>query len=189
MAKVLGNGIGGMQVPAGIKSQGTLIIIGWLVLVTVIVLIVLFQLGFGNPAKIVGPTCVTQPGFVCSAPSMNTTGMVKVQFGQIVYSQIVITGVGCSKNLTGFTNTSATYVVVNSGQTTTLEFPCPQPAAVGNVFSGYLWITYDAGTSTGLLMQFGKVITSVTAPSDFIVYSDHTATVTHTINQDGAMMW
>ncbi|MDE1833608.1 MAG: hypothetical protein KGH58_04285, partial [Candidatus Micrarchaeota archaeon] len=156
------------------KSQSTIIIIGWLVLVTVIVLIVLLQLGIGNPAKVIGPTCVTQPGFVCSSPSMNTTGVVKVSFGQIVYSQIVITGTGCSKNLTGFTNTSPTYIVVNSGETETITFQCDSSAKAGNVFSGYLWITYDAGSSSGLLMQFGKVITSVSAPSAFIAYSPYT---------------
>jgi len=174
----------------GEKSQSTFIMIGWLVVITVVVVVVLLQI-FGNPAKVIGPTCVTQPGFVCSGPSMNTTGVVKVSFGQIVYSQIVITGTGCSKNLTGFTNTSPTYIVVDSGQTLPLTFQCDQMAAkAGNVFSGYLWITYDAGTSSGLLMQFGKVITSVSAtPAGFIAYSPDTANHVQKFKYNGFELW
>ncbi|MDE1856953.1 MAG: hypothetical protein KGH98_02605 [Candidatus Micrarchaeota archaeon] len=162
-----------------VKGQGALLIQwGWLIVVCVIVVIVLLQLGIFSPGRVVGPLCTTQPGFICNNPVMNASGTLKIQFGQIVSDSIVITALSCTKNDTGFTNTTPENILVRSGELVNLDFQCTfEEEHVGNIFVGYLWIVYDVGTNTDLLMQFGKVITSVSTSGALVAFTQASAPV------------
>lgn len=155
------------------KGQGALLIQwGWLLVVCVIAVIVLLQLGIFSPDRVVGPLCTTQPGFICNNPVMNSSGVLKIEFGQIVSDSIIITALSCTQNDTGFTNTTPQSILVRSGELVSLDFQCTfEPTHVGDIFVGYLWIVYDVGTNTDLLMQFGKVVTSVSTNGALVVFS------------------
>ncbi|MDE1762384.1 MAG: hypothetical protein KGH59_04285 [Candidatus Micrarchaeota archaeon] len=146
---------------------GFLISYGWIVIVAIIVIVVILNIGIFKPT----PTCITQPGFFCQTPIMNTSGTVNIQFGQIVSSQIVITSVGCSQNVSTFPNTTPVDIPVVTGQIISLDFACGfgGQTRVGNAFKGYLWITYDTQSSSDLLMQFGEVLTSVSTTSPILI--------------------
>ena len=156
------------QMPSADDNKWSFIIsYGWIFIVAVVGIIIILNVGLFKPA----PTCITQPGFFCEAPEMNTSGVVNVQFGQIVSSQIIITSVGCSQNATTFPNTTPTEMPVVTDQMTGINFNCDfsQNNKIGNSFVGYLWITYDTGSSSDLLMQFGKVVTTVSTSTPVLI--------------------
>ena len=130
-----------------------LISYGWIVVVAIITIILLLKVNIFGGA----PQCVTLPGFLCEAPAMNTTGGLKLVFGQIVTSQMIITSVGCSSNVTTLPNTTPVEIPVISGQMVNLNFNCTSQAKGSGIHDSYLWMTYDTGSSDNLLMQFGQV--------------------------------
>ena len=137
---------------------------GWAILIIAVVLAALFQLGIFNAATFSAQACISQPGYSCSAPLLNTTGNLSVGFGEIG-SQITLTGLGCSAN----SSIPSTFIPVNdillfSGQQVESTFQCPLTSnTVGTPFSGSLYIRYDSGPYSGLISKVATVTAKVSA--------------------------
>ncbi|MDE1825898.1 MAG: hypothetical protein KGH61_03220 [Candidatus Micrarchaeota archaeon] len=138
---------------------------GWIAVVAIIAIVILLKVNIFGGA----PQCVTQPGFLCEAPAMNTSGGLKLVFGQIVSSQMVITSVGCSSNETTLPDTTPVEIPVISGQMVNLNFNCTSTKTPG-LHSNYLWVTYNTGSADNLIMQFGEVETTSGAGTISVVY-------------------
>ncbi|MCL5428114.1 MAG: hypothetical protein M1321_02945 [Candidatus Marsarchaeota archaeon] len=114
---------------------------GWTVLVIGIIIFGLYESNiFGGTSNL--PTaCVAQSGFLCSKPSMNTTGNVIVTFGEALGVPISITGTACINTTSA--QPSSAFVTASTnivqGQELSMTFQCPLPSnTIGTPFTGTL---------------------------------------------------
>ncbi|MDE1852063.1 MAG: hypothetical protein KGH69_05290, partial [Candidatus Micrarchaeota archaeon] len=132
---------------------------GWAILIIAVVLGALYQLGIfgGNQSNLVS-SCITNAGFLCDKPILNTSGVLAVVFGQISSGPLTITNVACTRNASTPLTTNSVSITAPSGSTTILQFYCPLVSdSLGSTFSGYLWIIYNTQTQNGILDRIGIV--------------------------------
>ncbi|HVA83058.1 MAG TPA: hypothetical protein VNF06_02750, partial [Candidatus Aquilonibacter sp.] len=135
---------------------------GWAILIIAVVLGVLFQLGVFNFGRLSTASCLAQSGFICSTPLLNASGNLSITLGE-VGTPLTITGVGCTNNNTQPTSSTSLYTQLQSNQKSKFIVQCPLSAnKIGTVFTGYIWITYNQGTQSGLLAKLAEVTVPVT---------------------------
>ena len=135
---------------------------GWSILLISVTLAGLFELGVFNGNGSSFPTsCISQPGFLCSNPIMDTNGNVLITFGQSSGLTITVQATACSNSSAAPSPTMWVQQPVNNpsfvtGFTGTLGFQCILPSnTVGTKFSGTLWIQYQKGGVSGQEAEIG----------------------------------
>ena len=135
---------------------------GWSILLISVTLAGLFELGVFNGNGSSFPTsCISQPGFLCSNPIMDTNGNVLITFGQSSGLTITVQATACSNSSAAPSPTMWVQQPVNNptfvtGVTGTLGFQCILPSnTVGTKFSGTLWIQYQKGGVSGQEAEIG----------------------------------
>lgn len=92
---------------------------GWAILVLVVVIGVLFSLGFINPRSPISPSCVFSSDLNCKAFALNTTGHYALDLGQGTGHTIRVTHIRCTQETNATLNTSdllATPVMIGNGE-------------------------------------------------------------------------
>jgi hypothetical protein len=155
------------------KAQGAMefmMTYGWAILIISVIIGVLFGLGVFNSGSLVSTACVPASGFQCTGPSLLTTGVLTLTYGQNTgvteyNSFVTVAAQGAVLNSAGFpTNTLSvsnplaypatpvgpTYI---SGSSNTLTFqltPAMVPpggyATLGGAFSGVVWVNYSTAS-------------------------------------------
>ncbi|MDE1857215.1 MAG: hypothetical protein KGH98_04005 [Candidatus Micrarchaeota archaeon] len=136
---------------------------GWAILVIAVVLGALYSLGVFGRGNFITGTCLSNPGFFCSKPLLNTTGALNLTFGQLSGSTIILTSVGCS-NTTSQPSQMAglNSIVLVSGESVPLVAHCPIPSnTIGTGFTGSVWVGYTSSGVPGQEAMVGQVSTSV----------------------------
>lgn len=143
---------------------------GWAILIIAVVLGALFQLGiFGNSTSTSQSSCLANPGFLCSNPTLNSSGYLAVKFGQIGTGSITITGIACTSTASAPSTTNSISLTLPSGSTAIVAFSCPiSTASIGSGFKGYLWMVYNTQTQTGLVDRIASVSASVATSGSVI---------------------
>ncbi|MDE1846230.1 MAG: hypothetical protein KGH53_03050 [Candidatus Micrarchaeota archaeon] len=147
---------------SGQSAMEYLMTYGWAILIIAVVLGAIYQLGiFKGTGGALQPSCLASTGYFCSTPILNTTGFLGVTFGQIGQT-MTITNLACTKNLTTPAVTQNVALTIPSGARAALQFSCPTSAnSIGTIFSGYLWITYNSPTQSGIIDRFALVTAKI----------------------------
>jgi len=131
---------------------------GWAILIIAVVLGALYQLGIFGSSATLQSSCLSDPGFLCGNPILNSSGYLAVKFGEIGLGTITITSIGCSANSTAPSSTLSMNSRIGNGGTTVLQFSCPlSKNAIGVDFKGYLWVTYNTQYQNGVIDRFAIV--------------------------------
>ncbi len=143
---------------------------GWTLLIVIVALLVLFKLGvFSNSS--LPDTCISSSGFICSKVSLDTSGIMRFEFGQSTGNPITITSIGCSS--TGATpgnQSTMSSLLVKNGAFVNLTVQCPMPPSIiGTKFVGTIWITFTQG-SISYMDNVGDVTATVSTKAIPPVY-------------------
>ncbi len=137
---------------------------GWAILIIAVILVVLFQLHIFEPAAYF--SCLGQPGFLCSVPSLSSSGALTVNLSYNGYNYpITIIGLVC--NVTSSpslkaNSTETTKITLNPGQQVRLVFQCPlSNTKIGSTSTIFLTIYYDTPTVPNLQQNFAKGVLAV----------------------------
>ncbi len=149
---------------------------GWALLIISIVIVALVSIGIFNGSPL-GTTCIASPGFTCAIQTFSqANGNLTVTLGQdsgTPWSTANVVFVNASQESTvqssGLTSALLSNNANNlisglaSGTTTTISLPvlAPGQAHVGQGISGYIWVQYTTGSSSGAVTQ--AQLASVTA--------------------------
>ena len=159
---------------------------GWSILIIAVVIVAMYALGIFNPtSNAVTNACLSQSGFLCSRPVMNTTGTVTMSLGQDSGMSYTVNALGCTNqsSVPPTTFVPISPVTIGNGQILTMSFKCPLANQVlGSGFSGALWMQYTTGTyGGGGQVKIGLVSVKATSssalgtnfcnPSNFAVYN------------------
>ena len=158
---------------------------GWAILIIAVVLGALFSLGVFSGSSLLGTSCVAAPGYLCSNPTLLTTGLLTFTFGQNTGSTIYNVQIACSAttNSLGMPSNSQAFNVIGSagvpagpwngvvtgatltsGQTITVTgLPCygslntflGTGLSIGTTFSGYLLMNYTTGNANSATPSVG----------------------------------
>lgn len=141
---------------------------GWALLIIAVVLAALYYLGVFSTIGITGTSCVTSSGFLCTQPTLTTSGALTFNFGQSTGATLYNLELGCAAtpSVTSVTFNSITAAgVVQVATTTGNTFANGQSATVsglpcygGNLnpigiqsigasYTGYIWISYTTSSS------------------------------------------
>jgi len=156
----------------------------WAILVILIVLVVLFRLGFMNPRSVVAARCSLPAGFSCASSKLYSSAYgwdLVLVLGQASGRTIKVTGIACSQNMTlssndqvyfttrnwekTMTSGSKTVVAGRVGENSGSRVICtgmnrlrkPIDTSVGAVFAGKIFINYtemDTGVSRVIVGDF-----------------------------------
>lgn len=143
---------------------------GWAILIVAVVLGALYQLGvFGTSTSALAPACLASSGFLCQTPTLNTSGYLAVKFGQIGTSSLTISNLACTTNVTAPSSTTSVGLTLTSGETAILAFSCPLTSnSLGSAFKGYLWLTYNTPTQSGVVDRIAVVTSRVSTTGNVI---------------------
>jgi hypothetical protein len=143
---------------------------GWALLIISIVIIALVSIGVFNGTPL-GTTCIASPGFTCQVISYSQlSGNVVVTIGQdsgttwttanIVFVNLSQESSVVSSGLSGGQvvpmqagGPANTITPLPSGLSVTLTLPATSPVRVGSGLSGYIWVSYTTGSSSGATTQ------------------------------------
>ncbi|MCW6160183.1 MAG: YncE family protein [Candidatus Micrarchaeales archaeon] len=141
---------------------------GWTILVVIIVIALLFVIT--KPSA--GSNCIPESGYSCTSPALNASGYLEVTFSEnLNLGNITVTGLQCTTGpVTPSTFQAADYVL-EPNTYSNLIVHCPiSSGAIGNSFSGYLWIQYHSNefpNEPTLVDNFAHVILPVTTNNGF----------------------
>lgn len=143
---------------------------GWAILIVAVSLGALYQLGvFGTNSSALAPACLSSAGFLCQSPTLNTSGYLGIKFGEIGTSSITISNIACTTNTTAPSSTNSVSLTLESGQTAIVAFSCPLTInSIGSPFKGYLWMTYNTPTQSGLVDRVAVVTSKVSTTGNVI---------------------
>ncbi len=159
-----------------IKAQSAmeyLMTYGWAILIIAVVLGALFSLGVFSGSSLIGTSCIAAPGYYCQSPVLSTSGTLTFSFGQntgaTVYNAIICAEPeSLSPNLaypffSGNSNCTTAYTSLTSGQTVypSITISTFSGKPVGTPFTGYVWMSYNASSSSGTSNLLTKVATIV----------------------------
>ncbi len=146
---------------------------GWAILIIAVVLGALFSLGVFSGGNLLGTSCVSSPGYLCSNPSLATTGQLSFTFGQNLGITIYNLEMACAatSNSAGLPNFASPYNGwdVIGGNTATLGTALPtngvtQLAANALVANGLTMVPGQTQVVTGLLC-YGSTGVPIAIPS------------------------
>ena len=167
---------------------------GWAILIIAVILGLLFALGiFSNESAPF--VCLGAPNFLCSSPTLSSSGGMTVKFGLSGLSNypITITGLMCNITIPGkVPSVETTRLTVTPNEELNVVFQCPfqQNSNLGKAYPVDLWIYYSTPYATNLTLEFARGIVKVNylsllwnvtewAPSsntvDLLPYSDLTS--------------
>jgi hypothetical protein len=88
---------------------------GWALLIIAVVLVALFSLGVFSGSSLLGTSCVASPGYLCSSPTLLTTGGLSFTFGQNTGTQIYNIEMACTATSTssGYPNPITAWQVIS----------------------------------------------------------------------------
>ncbi len=134
---------------------------GWAILLVAIALGALWELGFfGNSASPV--YCDGASGFGCSNVQLYSNGTMTLSIIYFGSGILNVTGFSCTESPVKPYPVVDTNLELVDGKYYNEAFACPiSNGYVGEPFSGYLWVTYSEGGTTGLVEQFATVSTKV----------------------------
>lgn len=137
---------------------------GWAMLIIAIVLVIIFQLHIFEPNA--SFTCLGQPGFLCSMPSLSSGGALTVNLSYNGYSYpITIIGLVCNVTSQASIKSNSietTSITVNPGQQKQLVFQCPiGNTKIGSTDTVFLSIYYSTPTASNLQQNFAKGVLAV----------------------------
>ena len=111
---------------------------GWAILIIAVVLAALFSLGVFNSGALLGTACIAASGYMCTNPSLSTSGNVVFTFGQNTGSSLYNIGFSCasaSNALGPYITTSggfdSGFYYLNSGGTGLLQGSGSVPGSTG----------------------------------------------------------
>ncbi|MCL5433896.1 MAG: hypothetical protein M1538_02885 [Candidatus Marsarchaeota archaeon] len=139
---------------------------GWAILIIVAVILILFKLGVFSSGSLTGSACVGTPGFLCTIPTMNSSGYLSASIGSATES-IDILAVGCSASDSAPPSTNFTYLsksIKLPPQSSVIQlFHCPLPAnsPLGTPFTGTLWIKYNTQYVSSQVSEVGSLVAKV----------------------------
>ncbi len=148
-----------------IKAQSAmeyLMTYGWAILIVAVVLGALYSLGIFNGANFLGGTCVAGPGYLCSNPLLDSSGVLAFTFGY-QGPNVTVVGFACTTS----SSAPSSFVASGSsdlqpGQQETVDVTCPvSSSTIGSQFSGYLWVEYDQAGQSDLIAKMAAITTSV----------------------------
>jgi len=151
---------------------------GWAILIIAVVLGALFSLGVFSGTSMLGTSCIAGPGFYCQNPVL-AGNTLTFSFGQntgaTVYNAIIwVANQSTTPSTSSPFFTKGAYVNsyaypngLVSGQVVTpsITLSAYTNAPIGTPFSGYVWLAYNATSSSGpayLLTKVGTIVVKVT---------------------------
>ncbi len=130
---------------------------GWAILVIAIVVGVLYYIGIFTPHGI-GNGCIPVAGFLCQNPVLSSNGLLSFGFSQTNGYPITVTGIECTLNNSLPASFQAEGFTLQSGDEAPISIYCPlQSSAIGQQFTGYIWIQYSTQTRSGQATRFASV--------------------------------
>jgi hypothetical protein len=136
---------------------------GWAILIIAVVLGALFSLGVFSGSSLLGTSCVASPGYLCSNPSLLTSGLLTFTFGQNTGSTIYDVELACGATSTTGGLPANAYAWSTIGTTGTAGTQViPIGATVGsNVPVGGTWA---ASYGNSLSLSSGQTVQVVGLP-------------------------
>jgi hypothetical protein len=104
---------------------------GWAILIIAVVLAVLFSLNVFNAGASLGTACIGQPGYSCSAASINQAGMLTFTLGLGTGATAYNVFFSCASSANALSASSLPYNGINSAGTA-LAGAAAAPAAAGS---------------------------------------------------------
>ncbi|MGC8479468.1 MAG: hypothetical protein ACP5M9_02260 [Candidatus Micrarchaeia archaeon] len=130
----------------GQSAMEYLMTYGWSILIIAIALVSLFELGYFNTSNISRSACLSQVGFLCTNPILNSTGNLTLTVGNNQGGNLVVTGLGCSNSSAAPTVYSPILLTLGEGQEKNVTFMCQlQSQSLGSSFKGSLWLKLNNG--------------------------------------------
>lgn len=154
---------------------------GWMVLVIIIVIALLFTLT--KPS--VGSNCIPESGYSCTNPSLNASGYLELTFSQSLnLGNITVTGLQCTNGSAAPSTFQVENLEIKPNDYSRLIMHCPiTSSAVGTSFSGYLWVQYhsnDLPNEPTLVDNFAHVVLPITTNAGFTNFTSVSTTSTTT---------
>lgn len=134
----------------------------WAIVLVAIAIVAFWQLGVFGTGVSQPVGCIGEAGFSCSSPYLTSSGLLVTLLSTSLNNKVVVTGTACTNSTQQPTAFAQAFTVLNQYQPKSFDFWCPLTSTeLGSTFSGTLWIRYNEGTQTGLVLQVATVVITV----------------------------
>lgn len=150
---------------------------GWAIVIMLAVVAVLYLLGVFRAETTLPNTCMLPAGFSCYGFKIDESGMLTLQVSQSTGNDVVLTGIGCTKNSTPATTELSPpvplmngFVADLSGQVLCTEADGSSIPEIGRYYKGSIYLEYvDEGSSLPhkIKGEIGYMVEGTAVPTVF----------------------
>ncbi|MCL4389316.1 hypothetical protein M1397_01740 [Candidatus Marsarchaeota archaeon] len=126
---------------------------GWMLLVVVLVLAVIFGLGILNPSSFAATVCQLPNGLQCQSWLLSSNGLLTITIAQYTSSPIMITSVNCNSNKSSYYGAISTTTNIGVGSSAAFNLYCYSgttkfTGSIGTVYTGYISVNYTSQSTS-----------------------------------------